>query len=184
MSRHGDISFPWADNEGPGEGGAYTFRLGIAEWRKIDERFGIGPMEMLKRLTSGTWRADYPREVIRLGLQAGGSVAKGTAVDDARINRLLRDYCDGRPMLGSVTVAMRICEAALFGPADDTIPKSLAAQETARSSPTGDFPSPPSTDGPESQGSATQSATSTISRSGSLPQSRPDTSSPTERAPA
>lgn len=164
MSRHGDIALVWGDQGGPGENGEYTFRLGIAEWRKLDERFGVGPYELYHRLRSGTWKIDYPREVIRLALQAGGSCMNEKNVDDRRINRLVRDYVDDRPPMVGAETAVIILGAILVGPADDQPPKSAAAEEAIQSFPTEDSPSPPSTDGDLS--SATRRRKSTRSRSG------------------
>lgn len=176
MSRHGDVTIAWGDGNGPGENGEYVFRLGLAEWRKIDERFGVGPFEMLRRVSQGTWKADYPREVIRLGLQAGGSCVNGTAVDDQRINRLVREYVDGRPLLQSVAVAAKILEAALWEPQDDAIPKLQAEESAALNSRTGDSPSPQSMDG--GQFSGTRQRKSARSRSGNFAPVSPDTSLP------
>jgi hypothetical protein len=177
MSRHGDVMIAWGDGEGPGENGEYCFRLGLAEWRKIDERFSVGPFEMLRRVSQGTWKVDYLREVIRLGLQAGGSCLKGTAVDDQRINRLIREYVDGRPMLQSVTVTAKILEAALWEPQDDQIPKSAAVEGVVPSFQMEDSPLPPLSDG--DQPSATRRKKSARSRSGNSARAKPDTSLPT-----
>lgn len=177
MSRRGEIMIAWGDGEGPGDNGEYQFRIGIGEWRKLDERFGLGPFELLRRLSTGQWKIDYPREIIRLGLQAGGSCLNGTSVDDQRINRLVRDYSDGRPTLESVAVAARILEAALYEPADDAIPKSEAAESRPQVSQTADSPSPPSSVG--AQPSDTPQKKSTRFRSGSSGRSRPDTKLPT-----
>lgn len=178
MSRSGEVLIAWGDGEGPGEKGEYSFRIGIVEWRKIDERFGVGPVEMLNRVSRGTWKIDYPREVIRLGLQAGGSCLNGTSVDDQRVNRLIREYVDGRPLLQSVAIAARILEAALWEPQDDTIPKLAAAESRPQVSPTEDSPSPPSTDGVHP--SDTRRKKSASSRFGSSEPSKPASSSRTE----
>lgn len=84
--------------------GTYCFRVGRPEWLKIEKRFDVGPMQFIRHLTFGTWKTDYPREIIRLALQAGGSVlTESGAIDDKRINRLIEDYVDER-----------MFEAALF----------------------------------------------------------------------
>lgn len=152
MSRCGEVLLAFGDGEGPGENGEYLFRLGLAEWRKLDERFGVGPYELLRRMTHGQWKIDYPREVIRLGLQAGGSCLNGTVTDDQRINRLVREYVDSRPMLNSVALAARVLEAAMWEPPDDEIPKSQAAESVPRAFQKEDSPSPPSMDGDQSSG--------------------------------
>lgn len=171
MSRHGDVAFEWGGEE-------RTFRLALGEIRKLQERTNAGPYELLRRLTTGTWRVDDLRETIRLGLVGGGTVVndKG-ATDDNRIARLVRDYVDERPLQQSVMVAARILEAALAGAPDEDIPKSEGAETTSpQSLETASSPSPPSTDGDRPLD--TRQGTSTDSPSGSSKPARLDSSSP------
>lgn len=180
MSRHGDITLPFGDGE-------YTFRLAKREWQKLDERLQIGPEELLKRLHLGQWRFNELVEIHRLGLEGGRSVLTPAGmVDQARINRLVRDYVEeelyfiGRKSVtdpnvidtqfGSKTTALAIVDAACIGPAHD-LPKSAANAEAQSSlSPTADSRSPLSTDGDQSLESPR--ASSTTSPSGnSMPQS-------------
>jgi hypothetical protein len=137
MSRHGDITFEWGHQE-------QRFRLAIGELRKLQERVDAGPYELLRRLTSGTWRVDDIRETIRLGLAGGGA-------DDATVRRLLRDHVDEKPLLDSVMVAARILEAAIAGAPDEPLPKGEGEAETKASpSPTESSPILPSSDGDQS----------------------------------
>lgn len=176
MSRHGEIAFLWGDEDGPGENGEYMFRIGIAEWEKLDERFEVGPFELLRRVSTGTWKVKYPREIIRLGLLAGGSIKTASgAPDDARVNRLVREYVDNRPLLQSVATAARILEAALYGPVEDLIPKSQAEASAAPIFQTEGSPSPASTDGVQASG--TRRKRSEGSRSGSSTPAKPASAS-------
>lgn len=167
MSRHGETTFAWADGE-------YTFRLGLGELRRLQEKTGAGPYELLRRLATGVWRVDDMRETIRLGLQGGHSVlTEHNAIDDLRINRLIEHYVDNRPLLSGIAAAVRVLEAALLEPEDDPVPKSPAAEGTPPSSPRESSPSPSSTDGDRS--SDTPPRRSTRSRSGSSAAARPAT---------
>lgn len=85
MSRDGSITLEWGPEE-------YTFRLGLAGWRKVQERCDAGPGEIYRRLIMvatvlqkaetlgvaaamgaiGDWRIDDVREVILQGLVGGG----------------------------------------------------------------------------------------------------------------
>lgn len=128
MSRHGDVSFLWGGEE-------RSFRLSIGELIKLQERTDAGPFELFKRLSLGTWRVADVREAVRLGLVGGGAILTPSgAIDDAEIARLVRDYVDERPLLQSVTAAVRILDAALNGAPDEQIPKSQAAEQGSRSS--------------------------------------------------
>lgn len=174
MSRHGDIEFDWGGEQ-------RRFRLALGEIRKLQERTNAGPFELLRRLTSGSWRIDDLRETVRLGLE-------GAEVTSSEAGRLVRDYIDGKPLLESVMVAARILEAALSGAPDELIPKSEEAEVNPQSLKTESSPSPPSTDGDLL--SATRQEKSTGSRSGNSRRAKRDTSpakvlktSPTLQAP-
>lgn len=166
MSRHGDAVFDWG-------GELRTFRLALGEIRKLQERTGAGPYELLRRMTSGTWRVDDLRETIRLGLEGGGA-------STSEAGRLVRDYVDPpKPLLENVMVAARILEAALSGAEDEAIPKSTEAEDQPQSFQMESSPSPPSSDGDLSL--ATLPTKSTGSRSGSSAPARLDTLPPTAK---
>lgn len=134
MSRHGDVTFEWGEGE-------TTFRLGLGELRKLQERVDAGPYELLRRLTSGTWRVDDIIVPIRLGLMGGGA-------KDDDVRRLVRDYVEEKPLLDSVMIAAKILEAAIAGAPDEDFPKADGEGETAKSpSPTGSSASPQSSAG-------------------------------------
>lgn len=171
MSRHGDVTRKWGDGE-------YVFRLGFREWQKIDERFGIGPYELLRRISQHTWRAAYLSETLRWALQAGGSVVNQQgSIDDIRISALVQEYVVERPLMPTALFVADVLTAILSGPEEDPIPKASAAEGALRSSQMESSPSPSSTDGV--QVSAIQSKRSKTSRSGSSKQSRPDGSQQT-----
>lgn len=165
MSRPGDTTFAWGDGE-------YTFRLGIREWEKLDERCGIGPEELFNRLRGDKWRVREIVEVHRLGLEGGRSVlTSGGTPDHVRINRLVRDYVEAdlqflgkvNKIGGSKLSALRIVDAALFGPADDQPPKSKAEASAPQSFQKDDSLSPRSTDGGQSSDIRPEKSTSSPS---------------------
>lgn len=174
MSRHGEVTRPFGDGE-------YVFRLGIGEWEKIDERFGIGPYELLKRLSNGTWRAAYLPAVTRLCLIAGASVRSPDGkVDDQRINRLVREYVEERPLLPTAIFLAGLVNDILTEPQDDQPPKQQPAEAANGLSQTEGSPSPDSTDGGPS--SDTRPKKSGRSRSGNTSRASPDTVSRTSRS--
>lgn len=129
MSRNGDITLEWAD-------GDHLFRLGLGELRELQEKTGHGPAMLARRIVSSEFFVDDVREVLRLGLIGGGAEPRDAL-------RLIGRYCDERPLLESTEPALRILQAALLGPEDDTPGKAMAAKETQGT--TGASPSPPST---------------------------------------
>lgn len=133
MSRHGDVTFDWADGE-------HTFRLALKELRELQEKCDAGPLVIFRRLTHGDWRIDDLRETIRLGLIGGG-------MEPAKALSLTRSYVDDRPLMESVEPALRVMSAALMGPPDEEFKKKdrrKRARATA-SSTTDGFASSPST---------------------------------------
>ncbi|PLR28150.1 hypothetical protein SGCZBJ_03845 [Caulobacter zeae] len=95
MSRDGSVTLVWGDDE-------YLFRLGLAQWRRIQEKCDAGPGEIYRRLVTiatvlekgvtltqaaamgaiGDWRIDDVREPILQGLVGGGmsEIAAGALV--------------------------------------------------------------------------------------------------------
>lgn len=134
MSRDGSIELTWADGE-------YKFRLGIKELEELDEKTDRGPLELLRMIDAGTWRAPHLREVIRVGM-IGGGTAPATAT------QLLKRYLDDRPLMEWLPIARAILFAAIAGPRDGERPgKAKAAKaRQGQSDREGNSPSPPSTE--------------------------------------
>lgn len=131
-------------------GAERTFRLGVGEWRKIQNRCDCGPPELVHRLGAitaakatnpqfsalqlavlgmgGTWRVDDAREVILQGLIGGG-------LSPTDAGKLVGDYFDRRFPFEHVPLAFEIVCAAAFGPEDDPLGKSRGATEGAASAP-------------------------------------------------
>jgi hypothetical protein len=106
------------------------FRLGIAEWRKVQETCDAGPGEIAARLSAwaavrqanpqasflqvlagggvGAWRVDDVREVLYRGLIGGG-------LEPTSAGRLLRDLHDERPLMENIDLALAVVLASLVG---------------------------------------------------------------------
>jgi len=117
----------WGDEE-------RTFRLGLGDWRKIQETCDAGPAEIAARLSAwaasrsqmpgagfldlvamgglGTWRVDDVREPLYRGLIGGG-------MTPTEAGRLIRDLHDSRPLTENIDLALEIVLASLVGPEDD-----------------------------------------------------------------
>lgn len=129
MSRSGEILRPWGASE-------YTFRLGIGEWRKIQETCDAGPGEIAQRLAAwaavrkampkadfidvmaaggvGRWRVDDVREVLYRGLTGGG-------LEPSLAGRVLHELHDERPLMENLALALEVVLASLAGPEDEPV---------------------------------------------------------------
>lgn len=128
MSRSGEITLPWGDAE-------RTFRLGIAEWEKVQEKCDAGPPEILNRLAplfaateaglslekalsggyAGTWRIHDVRETLYQGLIGGGH--KPTAA-----GAIVRKLFDEGDLIEGVCLAYRVVMASIIGAPDEPAP--------------------------------------------------------------
>jgi hypothetical protein len=126
MSRHGDVTFLWADGE-------YTFRLAVGQVREVEEKCARGVYEIYQATLAGRWHFDWLREIIRLGLIGGGM----TPVEALK---LVQRYCDERPWLESWDPAVRILAAGLIGPVEDQ-PLGKKAEAAEHTSPSASPPS-------------------------------------------
>jgi hypothetical protein len=138
VSRRGEIVRPWGDED-------RTFRLGIGEWRAIQEKCDAGPGEIAGRLATyaamrqanpkagllallsgggvGAWRVDDIREPLYRGLIGGG-------LDPTRAGRVLRDLHDERPLMENIDLALEVVLASLVGAEDDP-PGELEREPTS-----------------------------------------------------
>jgi hypothetical protein len=143
MSRGGEIVRPWGDFD-------RTFRLGIGEWRKVQETCDAGPGEIAARLATwaavrqanpkagflqmlagggvGAWRVDDIREVLYRGLIGGG-------LEPTAAGKVLRDLHDERPLMENIDLALAVVLASLVGPEDDP-PGELEREPEAVTTPT------------------------------------------------
>jgi hypothetical protein len=133
VSRGGEVTCQWGDAE-------RTFRLGIGEWRKVQETCDAGPAEIAGRLASwaamrqrapgvsfldllaggalGKWRIDDIREPLYRGLIGGGMSPTGAGL-------LMRDLFDARPLTENIALALEVVLASLVGPKDEPVGEPL-----------------------------------------------------------
>ena len=118
MSRHGEITFDWAD-------GTYLFRIPWGGIEELETVCNMGARAILRAFINGDEKARWVREVYRIGLIGGG-----TSPADAL--RLVRTYIEERGLIENIEGAYRILAAALYGPEDDMpkVPKADAAETT------------------------------------------------------
>jgi hypothetical protein len=121
MSRSGKIELDWAD-------GRHVFRLAIGQLEELQEKAGAGPLEVMRRLISGTWRVADVREPIRLGLIGAG-------MTPAEAVKLVNRYAGDGALLQAVEPAMAILGAALQAPKDEPVGKAAAAEPEATADP-------------------------------------------------
>lgn len=121
MSRDGSIRFDWA-------GAERTFCLSIGELRHLQETTKTSPFAVLGRLRHGLPMADDMAEVLRLGLEGAGETP-ATAL------ALVRRYCTERPLAESVTPALLVLAAALYGGGEEEPGKPPGADAEPASSP-------------------------------------------------
>lgn len=132
MSRDGAITLPWGDDE------EVTFRLGLRQWEKVQEKCDAGPPEIYRRLIhvgaavtkgltlgqaamagmAGDWRIHDVREVIVQALIGGGRAdLEARALVQERVDRNA-DYAK------HVALAYRIVQAALGDVPDEPLGES------------------------------------------------------------
>lgn len=114
MDGSGRLAADWADGE-------RTFRLPIGQLRELQDKCAAGPLQILGRLSDGTWRVDDVRETIRLGLIGGGATPTDALV-------LVHRYVDARPLLENTALAQSILLVALMGNPDDKVGKPPAGK--------------------------------------------------------
>lgn len=103
------------------------FSLRLAQLQALEDATGCGPLEVWRRLRTGSWRVAEVRAVVRFGLEGAG-------VSPNEAARLVERYVDQRPLMESVPPAMLILAAALWMP-EDLQGKAEADGETTGASP-------------------------------------------------
>lgn len=143
MAADARVTLAWYDGED-------EFRLGIGEIRVLQDKTGVGPDALRRRLLSGDWLIDDIRETIRLGL-IGAGCKPSDAMD--KVKRAV----DARPFGENVFIAATIITAAIIGVPDD--PAGKASAEEAATEAMDASPSPPSTEPEPPSDSAPQKST-------------------------
>jgi hypothetical protein len=87
----------------------YKFRIKSADqWPELQEKTGVGPLSLYRRLLSGAWLLADIRETIRIALIGGG-------MEPLKAKNLVERYIDVRPLAENVGLALKIIEASVFG---------------------------------------------------------------------
>lgn len=120
MSRDASIALDWAD-------GTYQFRLAWGQIAELQEKCNAGPFEILRRLSSGTWRIEEISNVLRLGLIGGG-------MEPIPALKLVRTYVEARPPVENLLHAQAVMSAGLMGAPDEDDVKKNSAEEQANGS--------------------------------------------------
>lgn len=132
MSRAAEVRLDFAGEERP-------FRLGIGQLRALDEACDCGPMELLSRLTSGTWRIADLRQTLFEGLKGGG-------MGDPEATRLIKATVDEGPLQPFVPLAQAIVLAAVVGVEGEAPGEPQGEATETRPSPEASSGSPASMD--------------------------------------
>lgn len=129
-NRNGRIELDFAD-------GTYAFRLAIGELEELQEKTGVGPYALLRRLLANDWLIEDVRQTIRLGLIGGGH-------EPVASKRLVERYVDQRSdWLNNAMLAQAIVSAALVGAPEELPGKESEPEATSEgsNSPTDALPS-------------------------------------------
>lgn len=100
----------------------YSFRLAWGELVELQEKTDCGPLFLLNRLQSGTWKVQDISSIIRLGLVGGG-------MEPARAVQLTKRYVEERPPLENHALAFAVLSAALMGAPEEPVGESVAADQ-------------------------------------------------------
>jgi hypothetical protein len=125
-------------------GGAHPFRLRLGELRRLQDKTGAGPEELLNRVRLGRWKVDDLIEILRFGLIGGGMGESDAAPLVVKMMEL-------HPLLEFKMPAELVLIYALLQPEDDELGKPEAGEAEAREAgghpiPPGDGASPASTE--------------------------------------
>ena len=99
---HGAVTAPFGD-------GVYMFRLDLERWRELQDKTGLGPWALAKRVVAGDWRVDDLRETLRLALIGGG-------LDWLSALKLVERYFDPAPLARHMPLVVQILDAGLSEP--------------------------------------------------------------------
>lgn len=114
-NRNGRIELDFAD-------GTYGFRLAIGELEELQEKTGVGPYALLKRLLVNEWRIEDVTNAIRLGLIGDG-------VKPTEALNLVRRYVEQRSdWMNNAMLAQAIVSAALVGAPEEEPGKGAAPE--------------------------------------------------------
>jgi hypothetical protein len=113
-------------------GEEHQFALYLGQWEELQERLGFGPLEIFDKLSRLQFRANWLREITRLGL-IGGGMSPGAA------KRLVERYVDSVPFAEAWPLAFQIVARSCYRPNEEAQKKigeilDKAAEEENESS--------------------------------------------------
>lgn len=114
MSRSAEVTLAFAGED-------RQFRLPIGRLRALQEKTDCGPMELLSRYVSGTWRVDDLREAILQGLIGGG-------LSQSDATRLVQTNFDDLPLKEFIGIAQAIVGSAVVGAPDERLGETEAGE--------------------------------------------------------
>ena len=116
MSNDGSTTITWPDQE-------RRYRLGIGELIELQDKCDAGPAQIFNAICNHTWRVQWVRETIRLGLIGGG-------LDPVRALGLTAKYVTPGSLFTCAIMAQQILIAALSGDPNDQVGKEPAGEAT------------------------------------------------------
>lgn len=119
MSRAAEVRLDFAGEE-------RLFRLGIGQLRALDEACDCGPMELLTRFSSGSWRINDLRQTLFEGLKGGG-------LADGEATKLIRATIDVGPLQQYVPLAYSVALAAVVGVEGEDLGEPKGEEQTSPS---------------------------------------------------
>jgi hypothetical protein len=99
----------WGDGE-------HRFRLRVKELLELESKCDAGIYAVFRRLAAGAWYVNDVRETVRLGLIGSDDCKPAEAA------KLVKQYCDERPLVESLETALLILNKTLTPP-DDIVKK-------------------------------------------------------------
>jgi hypothetical protein len=88
------------------------FALFLGQWEELQETLGFGPLEVFTRLSRLEFRANWLREITRLGLIGGGMAP-------AQAKRLVERYVDTVPFAEAWPLAFQIVARSCYRPNEE-----------------------------------------------------------------
>lgn len=98
------------------------FRLGFGQLLELQEKTGVGPFRLYKRVMEEDWMLEDISEIIRVGLVGGGMKPK-------EAYNLVKRYVVERPPLENLTLARALILVALYGCPEEDKKKAKMKEE-------------------------------------------------------
>jgi Phage tail tube protein, GTA-gp10 len=90
-------------------GEEHQFALYLGQWEELQEKLGFGPLEIFARLSRLEFRANWLREITRLGLIGGG-------MKPTEAKKLIERHVDTVPFAEAWPLAFQIVARSCYRP--------------------------------------------------------------------